>query len=87
MEFRFSKFGIDVWVECGADHVATIARTLQDNIQLWNGFLRFRSALILRLCFWSFCRYEQHTGHPYSTNSRSSHMIGRLVNLIRVNFQ
>lgn len=28
-------------------------------------------------------RYEQNAGHPYSTNSRSSHMIGRLVNLIR----
>lgn len=28
-------------------------------------------------------RYEQHTGHPYSNSSRSSHMIGRLVNLIR----
>nr|XP_024375694.1 DDB1- and CUL4-associated factor homolog 1-like isoform X2 [Physcomitrium patens] len=31
----------------------------------------------------TLCMYEQHTGNPYSNNSRSSHMIGRLVNLIR----
>ncbi|CAM6107327.1 unnamed protein product [Calypogeia fissa] len=28
-------------------------------------------------------RYEQIAGHPYTNNSRSSHPIGRLVNLIR----
>ncbi|XP_024402964.1 DDB1- and CUL4-associated factor homolog 1 isoform X1 [Physcomitrium patens] len=36
-----------------------------------------------RVCWWSVIGYEQYTGHPYSNNSRSSHLIGRLVNLFR----